>query len=259
MITDAQIRDGITSMLQRFEAPAVPLDDIYRRMSASRITQPDRRPFVIGAAAAGALAVAIALPVASPGVVQTLEAKIAAILHWSPPTERPSASVYQAMKPQTVSLSEARARVHFTLVVPGGLPADAIGPTIQAAPTGVFSRATHTWSIGPSVVMFTYKRADGRTFALSAAWASSQTSPPSKYTFEDRGVDKAGNPILVKHERFVWRNGDQVMTAIAGHGITPAEIAAIQSAMHGMPMPTVWPPRHGADETITMIRVMPPR
>jgi len=58
MITDAQIRDGITSMLQRFEAPAVPLDDIYRRMSASRIMQPDRRPFVIGAAAAGALAVA---------------------------------------------------------------------------------------------------------------------------------------------------------------------------------------------------------
>ncbi len=259
MATDTQLRNGLTAMLQSVEPPAVALEQIRERMQASSVVQADRRPLSIAAAAAAVLVVAVSLPIASPGVVQTLEQKIAAILHWSPPTVRPTALVYKGMRPQTVSLREARARVHFTLVVPLGVPSDASGPTIQVSPTGVYSRTTQTWSVGPPIAMFWFRRGDGRMFSLSAAPASTQTTPPSKYSFEDRGTDKAGNPILVKHERFVWRNGDQIMTAIAGDGITPAEIAAIQAAMHGTPLHTVWPPQHGADEAITMIRVLQPR
>ncbi|MGB6984587.1 MAG: hypothetical protein WBD74_01285 [Candidatus Aquilonibacter sp.] len=257
MATDARFRCGFTAMLQSVEAPAAPLEQIRERMRVPGVVQEDRRPFAIAVAAAVVLIVGLALPIASPGVVQTLQEKIAAILHWTPPAERPAASVYQRMKPQTVSLREAQARVRFAIVAPAGLPADAGSPTIAVAPTGVYSRATRTWRVGPAIAMFWYKRNDGRTFGLSAAPASTQTSPPSKYTFEDRGVDKAGNPILVKHQRFVWRNGDQIMTAIADDGLTAAEIATIRTAMHGVPIPGVWPPKHGADET--MMRVMPPR
>ena len=254
MVSDVQVREGFVAMLQSVDIPGAPLEAIHRRMHGPSSIHNDRRPLVIAAAAV--LVIAVSLPIASPGLVQTLQEKIAAILHWTPPTERPPASVYQAMKPQTVSLNEAQARVRFTIVAPQGLPPDATGPTIRAAPTGVYSRATHTWSIGPTIVRFVYKRTDGRSFSVSAAAASSQTTAPSKYMFEDRGVDKAGNPILVRHERFVWRNGDQLTTAIADDGISAAEIAAIRSAMHGTPVPGVWPPQHGTGQG--MIRVPPP-
>lgn len=255
MATDTQLRNGLSAMLLSVEPPSVPLEQIRERVHAPSVLQADRRPLSIAASAAAVLVVAASLPIASPGVVQTLEAKIAAILHWSPPTERPPAAVWQAMRPQTVSLNEAQARVHFTIVPPAGVPSDATGPTISVAPTGVYSRTTHTWSVGPAIVTFTYKRSDGRSFLISAARTSSQASPPSKYTFEDRGVDKNGNPILVRHERFVWRNGDQQMTAIADDGILPAEIASIRSAMHGSAVLGVWPPKHGADRT--MVRLLP--
>jgi hypothetical protein len=246
MITDEQLHDDFTATLQSVEAPAISLERIHRRMHAPM--HHDRRPFAIGAAAAAALAVAVALPIASPGVVQTLEQKIAAILHWSPPPVPPPVSVTRAMQPQTVSLDEAKRRVNFTLVAPAGLPSDVSGPTISTAPIGVYSATTKTWRTGPAVVVFAYKRSDGRSFLASASGASGPNFPPGKYVFEDRGVDKTGNPILVKHERFMWRNGDQQMTIIAGAGINAAEILAIQNAMHGTPIPTVWPPQHGTDE-----------
>jgi hypothetical protein len=256
MVSDVQIRDGITALLQKVEAPAVPLEAIHREARAQRIMRPDRRPFAIAAAAAVVIA-ALSLPIASPGVVQTLQEKIAAILHWTPPTQRPTPLVWKGMRPETVSLGEARARVHFRLVVPAGVPSDASGPTIAVSPTGVYSRTTGTWSLGPAIARFYYKRSNGRMFGLTAQPASTQTLPPSKFMFEDRGVDKAGNPILVRYERFVWRNGDQIMTAIAGDGIDAAEIVAIRTAMHGTAIPGVWPAQHRADAMI--IRVMPPR
>jgi hypothetical protein len=257
MITDEQLHDDFTALLQGVEAPEISLERIHRRVRAPM--HHDRRPFAIGAAAAAALAAAVALPIASPGVVQTLEQKIAAILHWTPPTVKPPASLYKAMQPQTVSLDEAQKRVNFTIVPPKGVPSDATGPSITIAPIGVYSETTHTWSTGPYVVFFAYKRAGGQSFLVSAASTSNQSGwvgPPSKYTFEDRGVDKAGNPILVRHERFVWRNGDQNMTMIADVGITAAEILAIQNAMHGTLIPGVWPPKHGGAD---MVRIPKPR
>jgi hypothetical protein len=252
MITDEQLRGDFNAMLQSVDAPAIPFAQIHRRMHAPLHHNP--RPFAIGAAAAAVLIVVVALPIASPGVVQTLEQKIAAILHWTPPATKPPASLYQAMTPQTVSLSEAQKRVNFTIVPPTGVPSDATGPTISVAPTGVYSPTTRTWSKGPNVVVFSYKRANGQSFLVAASAATSSTSPGSKYSFEDRGVDKSGNPILVRHERFVWRNGDQQMSIVADDSITSAEVLAIQTAMHGTLIPGLWPPPQGGADMVRIPR-----
>jgi hypothetical protein len=257
MVADSELSNSFESMLESIDVPETPIARIHERMHAG--VPPQRTRFAIPAAVAAAIAIVIAVPMLAPAVTQTLEQKIAAILHWSPPPVKPPPSLYQAMKPQTVSLEEAQKRVNFTIVPPQGVPSDATGPSITVGPTGFYSRTTRTWSSGPAVVMFSYKRSDGRTFLVSASGASDESAwvgPPSKYMFEDRGVDKAGNPILVRHERFVWKNGDQRMTIIADEGITAAEILAIQSAMHGIPIPGVWPPKHGAD---VMMRVPKPQ
>jgi hypothetical protein len=52
--------------------------------------------------------------------------------------------------------------------------------------------------------------------------------------FEDTGKVRDGMPVLIRHAAFEWRNGDQVMKAVAGAGITATEIAKIRNAMHGV-------------------------
>lgn len=258
MVADSELASGFAEMLGSVDVPLVPLARIHQRMHDS--VPPQRARFLIPAIAAAAIAIVIAAPIFAPAVTQTLEQKIEQILHWSPPSVPTPASVYNAMRPQTVNLPEAQARVHFTIVAPAGLPSDASSPVIKVAPTGVFSRTSRTWSVGPSVVTFYYTRSGGRSFVLLAGAASNQTMPPSKYVFDAdvKRFDAAGNPIPVKFERFVWRNGDQIMTVIA-EGISATEIAAIRRAMHGTPIPTVWPPVHGADELVTKIVLSPPQ
>ena len=255
MITDRQLRDGLLAMLQSIEAPAISIEQIDRRIHAP--VHHDRRAFAVGAAAAAALAAVVAIPIASPGVVQTLEQKVEQMLHWSPPAIAPPASVTSAMEPQTVSLQQAQARVKFTLVAPAGLPSDASSPAIKVAAVGVYAESTRTWSVGHSVVSFNYTRPGGRQFMLTAGPAASQTTPPSRYVYDAdvKRFDAAGNPIPVKFEVFVWRNGDQITTAIA-EGISAAEVAAIRTAMHGTPIPTVWPPVHGPN--VVKMRLAPP-
>jgi hypothetical protein len=247
MVADSELAGKFSSALGSIDVPDVPLAQIYQRMREG--AAPQRVRFVVPAIAAAAIAIVITVPIFAPAVTQTLEQKIEQIIHWSPPSVPPPASVTDAMRPQTVSLQHAQARVNFTIVAPAGVPSDASRPKITVGPTGVFSRKSRTWSVGPSVVIFSYTRPGGRSFVLSAEAASSQTTPPSKYVFDAdvKRFDASGNPIPVKFERFVWRNGDQIMTVIA-EDISATEIAAIRTAMHGTPIPTVWPPVHGTDE-----------
>lgn len=254
MVLDSEITNGFAAMLGSIEAPPVALAQIHQRASE---VAPARPRFLIPAVAAAALAVVVGVPMFTLGVAQTLEEKIAQILHWTQPPPAP-ASVMNAMQPQTVSLEQAQARVKFTITAPAGLPSDASGLEISVAPMGVYSNSTKTWSIGPSSLAFKYKRANGRSFTLMVGSASTLTTPPSKYIYENKGVDSAGNPILVKQEHFVWRNGDQVMSAIASDGISAAEIAAIAAAMHGTPVPTVWPPQ-GGEPTVMYKRIPKPQ
>lgn len=78
--------------------------------------------------------------------------------------------------------------------------------------------------------------------------------PPSKYMFEDMDRKAHGREVILRRDRFTWRNGDQVMTAIADEGIDATEIVAIRSAMRGTEIPGVYrPPQH--DGTVTQIRI----
>jgi hypothetical protein len=87
------------------------------------------------------------------------------------------------------------------------------------------------------MVSFSYRRADGRGFLLIADRYDPQGERPSKYMFEAMAPAPDGRPVLVKHERFAWRNGNQIMTAVEGHDISAREIDAIRVAMHGTAVP----------------------
>jgi hypothetical protein len=92
------------------------------------------------------------------------------------------------------------------------------------------------WQLGSRVVFFTYRRSGNRSFQLLADRFDPRTGPPSRYQYEDTGRLRDGMPVLVRHGQFTWRNGDQVMTAIDGAGITADQIRAIQNAMRGVPV-----------------------
>lgn len=62
-----------------------------------------------------------------------------------------------------------------------------------------------------------------------------QSGFPPKYMFEAKDdAAPSGHPVLVKHEHFAWRNGNQVMSVSEGDGISAKQIEAIQVAMHGV-------------------------
>lgn len=52
--------------------------------------------------------------------------------------------------------------------------------------------------------------------------------------FEAMNPGPDGQAVIVKHEHFAWRNGNQIMTATEGSGISAAEITAIRAAMRGV-------------------------
>jgi hypothetical protein len=114
---------------------------------------------------------------------------------------------------------------------------------------GVYSHLTHSWNVGKAgVVFFDYRRTNSRSFQLVASRYDPSEGPPSKYMFEDTDVQRNGEEVILRRDKFVWRNGDQTMTAITGDGISAVEIGAIRTAMHGTPIAGVWPPRSRATE-----------
>lgn len=254
MIADSELRRALSSLMKNVEVPNVPVATIRERMK--KADAPNVLKFHFAAiAAAAAIAVVASLPMVAPGFMQTLEGKIAEILQWTPPPAAPK-GILKGLQTQTVDLKTAQKRVSFTIVEPVGLPSDASAPKIAVAKTGVYSRSSHAWHSGPAIVTFSYMRRGGGSFSITAQPVSAQSKPPSKYMFEDRGVNAAGDPVLVKHERFTWRNGDQIVTAFAGEGITASEIVAIREAMHGVPVREVWPPAR--DRNVLLIPAAKP-
>jgi hypothetical protein len=49
----------------------------------------------------------------------------------------------------------------------------------------------------------------------AAEGADAREGSPFKYIFEDRG-ERDGREVLVRHENFEWRNGEQSMSAVTG-------------------------------------------
>ncbi len=247
MFSEARISGAFEAMLSSIEIPPVPLRDIQHRVAQATLRErPHRRWFWYLPASAVAAIVVLALPKVAPGLTQTLEQQVEEILHLTPPPPAP-ASIESAMRSQTGSLAAAQSRVSFTIVPPAGVPADAVLDTIVTAPTGIYSKGTHRWSVGSPSVWFIYRRAGSRTFSLMAQRFDPREGTPSKYFFEYRGV-RDGHTFVVRHDKFTWRNGEQVMSATADEGISAAEIARIVAAMNGAAIPGVWPPQHATIE-----------
>jgi hypothetical protein len=246
MFSEARISDAFKAMLSSIEIPPVPLRDIQQRVAqATSRERPRHRWFWYLPASAVTAIIVLALPKVAPGLTQTIEQQVGAILHLTSPPPAPG-PIESAMRSQTGSLAAAQARVSFTIVPPAGLPADALLGSIVTAPTGVYSRVTRRWSVGTSAVWFIYRRPGGRTFSLMAERFDPREGPPSKYWFEYRGV-RDGRIFVIRHDKFTWRNGEQVMSATA-EGISAVEIARIAAAMNGTTIPGVWPPQHGSIE-----------
>ncbi|MBV8530225.1 MAG: hypothetical protein JO104_02825, partial [Candidatus Eremiobacteraeota bacterium] len=162
MFADVEIASALATMLDQIDAPAAPIDTIKLHIAAVQPVPQRRFPSYLSAAAALAIVV-LALPKVAPGLAQTVEARVEAMLHWTPPPP-PPASIESAMRSQTGTLAEAQSRASFTIVLPSGLPAGAALEKIVTMPTAVYSKTSHEWSVGSAVVWFLYRRAAGRSF-----------------------------------------------------------------------------------------------
>ena len=250
MPTDAHIRDAAHLMMGSIAVPAVPLSSIHERIAQRRSIAESARPRRRMAIAALGLAV---LPVIAYSVV-TYEARSREALQaqggWAPPA--PSAGVVARLTPHRVTLSQAQADAGFSLIAPSGLPADAALLRIEMSPTGVYDSSSHQWHAGAAAIVFLYRRTDGRAFEVTAQQYSAHDLP-GRYLFEDRGPDDHGNPVLIKHERFGWANGDQLMLA-TDDAVSKDEVLAMAHAMNGR---VVTLPLH-TPHTGGMLRVIRP-
>lgn len=254
MFTEARIAAGLEAMLRQIDAPPTPLTQIRERAGRKRSVSWQRGHILWPAlAAAAALIFVLAAPAVAPGFVQSVDAQIEALLRWKQPPPAPK-PVWSAMRPVVVTLAEAQARVPFRIVPPIGVPRDVLRQKIYTGSPGVFSATTHLWTLGAPFVNFVYRRAGGRSFLLMATRYAAGGEPPSKYMFEDMDRKAHGREVILRRDKFTWRNGDQVITAIADEGINATEIVAIRSAMHGTEIPGVYqPPQHGG--TVMQVRL----
>jgi hypothetical protein len=240
MYTDARISTALETMIRGIDAPPVPLSEILRKVRQPQPVPRYTSPYVrvaLGAAAAIAVTV-ITLPSISPAFVQTIEERYRAALQAlggiAPP---PAPKSFVAMlSSKDATLATAQSRVNFTIVPPAGLPKDIASAKIWTTPTGVYSQANRSWRVGSPAVTFFYQRANG-SFSLLADRFDPRAGMPGKYMFEARDPGSDGRPVLIKHERFAWRNGDQIMTAIENEDVSASEIDAIRVAMHGVALP----------------------
>jgi hypothetical protein len=236
MLGDAQVSDQLAAMLAAIDVPAPPTSNIILR--ASTFPAPSSRRALISrnavaAAIAAALALA-ALPIVAPGFAQSLEARIAALLQWTPPPSPPKA-VKSAMVSRHVTLEEAQRLVGYRIVPPAGLPHDAAETSIVATPAAVYSKTTHAWRVGAPSLTFSYRRADGREFGLLVDAYDPRTGPPPRYMFN--ADERTPDGLPKRYWNFAWRNAGQITSAVADENLTRREIEAIRAAMHGAELP----------------------
>jgi hypothetical protein len=234
MLTDVQLANRLETMFAGIEVPAPPVGRLLAQASQRQVRLPSHAWTAARIAVAAAIivgAVFSATPIVAPGIVQTVEARLARLLQWTPPPAAPR-SVDSAMVSRAVSLREAQTLVRFPIVPPAGLPHDAVFVKLVATPTAVYSKPTHSWSIGASSLTFWYRRTHSREFGLLADIFEPRTGPPPKYIFD---ADEIGpNGLPKRHMNFAWRNGNQEMSIVQDANISAAEIGAIRIAMHGI-------------------------
>jgi hypothetical protein len=236
MFTDARITSAFGDMVSGIDAPPVPLREIQRRSEKPQSLPQRTLPYFRIAIVTAAALIIVAIPFRAPGLVQSVEAQIAAILQWTPPPPPPK-SVTSAIRSRTATLAAAQARVSFRIAPPAGLPNDVKSERIVTTPTAIYYKTTHEWRVGTPAIEFLYLRAGGRSFSLMADQFDARTGPQPKYIFDaDSLTVHGGHVAMAKHQNFAWRNGNQVMTVVAD-GISAREIEAIRVTMRGVPLP----------------------
>jgi len=239
MYAEARLAEAMDSMVRGIDAPPVAHAAIRARMSAplATIARP-RAPFAryaLAMAAAIALFLAI-FPRTSLAVLERFEhivvdsyAAAYKVIGWTPP---PPPKSLRAGASQRLSLAAAQAKEPFTIVVPAGVPSDARLTSVRTMPVLVYDKTRKRWSKGTPAIELRYKRSRNRDFSFMIEADDPRLGPTSKYIYEAEDL-RGGKVELIKHERFQWRNVDQLMTAVEDDGISAAEIEAVRSAMHG--------------------------
>lgn len=245
MFTDAQLAPRLKQMIVGINVPPAPVAVILSQASRPHAiprrdvpwarVETARRAAVLAGVVVGVLI--FATPFVAPSIAQTLQARIAQLLQWTPPPPAPK-SVRSAMVSREVSLKEAQALVPFHIVAPAGLPRDAVFEKLVATPTGVYSKATHSWSVGAPSLMFSYRRPHGREFSLLVDSYDPRTGSPPKYIFNADEIGADGLPK--RYSNFAWRNGGQITSILQDATISAAEIETIRVAMHGTPLHLVY-------------------
>lgn len=218
---DEFLRREVRAALERESVPSIDVHAILSRPLRHKYSPPVYVRIVLAAAAGLVLAVlftpqtfadavkAMRLPFFFPpkAIVRTLRV-----------------DVKKVRSPQ-----EAQALVRFQLTSPSGLPQDARIAAITAGPSGAWRAQTKRWVIGPTYVMFTYRRNDGHVFRLQAERYDPAERQNAYVWDADTGQ---------RFDRLAWRNGDQQMSAVAD-GISDMEILRIERAMNGTPIDEV--------------------
>jgi hypothetical protein len=251
MYTDSRISAAIEAMLDEITVPPVPLTEIQRKIAHSKPAKVRMSGYLRFAIASGIVACLLAI-LSSSGLIRAValnvEDRYRAALEarggFAPPA--PPEALWQEVLKQAssspnVTFAEAQSLVPFAITPPAGLPRDVVSARIRTTPTLVYSPVTHSWRVGSRIVWFIYRRSGGSTFQLVADQFDPNIAPPGKYIFEAKDPTPDGRPVIVRHLRLVWRNGDQVTSATADMGISAPEIEAIRSAMHGVLVPGRWP------------------
>jgi len=240
MFDEAHAHIEVRDAFQRNVAvPPIDLTEIRRRIAAP-VARPAAGPmYARFAAAAAAVVAAVVLTARAPAVMQTMEQRyrdilIASGIVTAPPMSAVPLPIRNAIKPAQVTLAQAQQRVDFRIAAPSGLPRDVVRRTITVAPVAAWSPQTNAWSAADWHVTFTYLRADGRTFTLSANRYSAANAPWPAYVYQ---VAPRGKPRVTGDENFAWRNGDQVLQIAATSAIGGGEIESIRRAMSGIPLP----------------------
>ncbi len=232
MLSDARIRENIATMFDGVVPPAVPMASILRAIDRPPIPAlSPRSSWPLAVTAAATIACVLALPVVSRALVASYEASLHAIGFGTPP------AVPRALflAPTATSLAQAQSKVAFKIVSPSGLPSDVVSSAIYATTASTYDSRKHVWSKGATFVQFAYKRAEGRSFFVMGERYDPKHMDLSLYSF-DPIVDASGIAHIAKRRSYVWRNGDQAITAIVGPDLSAAEIIAMRTAMGGTPV-----------------------
>jgi hypothetical protein len=241
MLAENRIAPALESLLASIAAPPVPKSDIFDRAAAAPVAaaRPPRRYLRYAVAAAVAFAIVFGIsPKASLAVIErfVVDSYAAAqrLIGFTPPPPPPR-WLEAGMTSQAGSLADIQKVAAFTIVPPAGLPADATLVDIRTEPVLAYSTQTRHWAKGQSNVVFRYRRSNGTSFMLGAESYDPRTGPEPKYMYFAEDLP-GGKIALTKLAHFAWRNGDQVMSATEGPGVTPQEIDAIRMAMGGTPL-----------------------